>query len=223
MAKTILYARVSTSEQTSAHQLKQARKAGFEIKDEDVVTDHGTSGVSTKLAEREGGQKLLYMLRGGDTLVVRWLDRLGRNYRDVTDTLRELLRRGVTVKTVINGQTFEAQPKSATDEAVRDALIGFMAAQAEAQALATKEAQAAGIAHHKAISPEKFKGRKPTFSRDQFEQVKALLEAGQSHSAIGKAIGVHRNTVIRIANDPARVDAALTRWEKKTDPSTAPA
>ena len=28
------------------------------------------------------------MLRAGDTLVVRWVDRLGRNYADVTDTIQ---------------------------------------------------------------------------------------------------------------------------------------
>ncbi len=37
-------------------------------------------------------------LRSGDTLVVRWVDRLGRNYRDVTDTIREFMRRGVVVR-----------------------------------------------------------------------------------------------------------------------------
>ncbi|WP_422000031.1 recombinase family protein [Roseovarius mucosus] len=210
MNKTILYARVSTSEQTSDHQLEQATKAGFQI--DEVVTDHGVSGVGSRLADREGGRELLYKLRAGDTLVVRWLDRLGRNYKDVTDTLRGLLDKGVTVKTVINGMVFEAHPRSAMERAVRDALIGFMAAQAEAQAEATKEAQRAGIDHHKAASPEKFKGRKPAFDRDQFKQVVALLEAGQGQSAIAKATGVNRNAVIRIAKNPAKVEAALERW-----------
>ena len=206
----ILYVRVSTSEQTSDHQLAQATKAGFTINQ--VVTDHGVSGVSSRLAEREGGRELLHKLRDGDTLVVRWLDRLGRNYRDVTDTLRGLLDQGVTVKTVINGMIFEAHPRTSMERAVRDALIGFMAAQAEAQAEATKEAQRAGIEYHKATSPEKFKGRKPTFSRPQFDQVVALSEAGQGHSAIAKATGLNRNAVIRIADNPSKAEAALGRW-----------
>ena len=41
--------------------------------------------------------------RGRITLVVRWIDRLGRNYADVTDTIREFIRRGVIVRTIING------------------------------------------------------------------------------------------------------------------------
>ena len=210
MSKTILYVRVSTTEQTSDHQLEQARKAGFEV--DQVVTDHGTSGVTTKLAEREGGKRLFDMLREGDTLVVRWVDRLGRNYQDVTDTIREFINRGVTIKTVINGMVFDGTTKDPTQKAIRDAMIGFMAAMAEAQAEATKEAQRAGIEHHKAASPEKFKGRKPTFGRTSFEKVKAMLDAGQGHSAIAKATGVNRNAVIRIAQDPAKAEAALTKW-----------
>jgi len=210
MSKTILYARVSTTEQTSDHQLEHARKAGFKI--DDVVTDHGTSGVTTKLAEREGGKRLFDMLREGDTLVVRWVDRLGRNYQDVTDTIREFIRRGVTIKTVINNMVFDGKATDPTQKAIRDALIGFMAAMAEAQAEANKEAQRAGIAHHKATSPEKFKGRKPNFDRASLEAVLAMLNAGQGHSAIAKATGVNRNAVIRIAQDPSKAEAALEKW-----------
>lgn len=36
--KTVLYVRVSTAEQTSDHQLIQARDAGYQIADEHVIT-----------------------------------------------------------------------------------------------------------------------------------------------------------------------------------------
>ena len=49
-----------------------------------VLSDHGISGVSTRLVERPEGRRLFDLLRDGDTLVVRWVDRLGRNYADVT-------------------------------------------------------------------------------------------------------------------------------------------
>jgi DNA invertase Pin-like site-specific DNA recombinase len=39
----------------------------------------------------------------GDTLVVRWAVRLGRNYADVVDTIHHLMRRGVMIRVVING------------------------------------------------------------------------------------------------------------------------
>jgi putative DNA-invertase from lambdoid prophage Rac len=78
------------------------------------------------------------MLRAGDTLVVRWVDRLGRNYADVTDAIREFMRRGVIIRTVINSMTFDGATKDPMQMAVRDALIAFMAATAQAQAEATK-------------------------------------------------------------------------------------
>jgi Resolvase, N terminal domain len=71
----VLYARVSTTDQTTAHQLTQAQAVGFKI--DKVVADEGISGVGTRLAERSDGKRLFDMLRAGDTLVVRWVDRLG--------------------------------------------------------------------------------------------------------------------------------------------------
>ena len=74
------------------------------------------------------------MLRAGDMLVVRWVDRLGRNYADVTEVIRQFMARGVIIRTVINGLTFDGATKDPMQKAVRDALIAFMAATAEAQA-----------------------------------------------------------------------------------------
>src|SRR6056297_1574081 len=101
MPKTIFYARVSTADQMLDHQKAQAEAAGFEI--DEVIADHGVSGVSTTLQERPEGKRLYDKLRHGDTLVVRWVDQLGRNYQDVTDAIRHFMRQGVVVKTVING------------------------------------------------------------------------------------------------------------------------
>jgi hypothetical protein len=117
----VLYARVSTTDQTTAHQLTQAQAVGFKI--DKVVADKGISGVSTRLAERPEGKRLFDMLRAGDTLFVRWVDRLGRNYTDVVDTIREFMRRGVIIKTVINGMTFDGSTTDAMQQAVRDALL----------------------------------------------------------------------------------------------------
>src|SRR5262249_40627467 len=93
---TILYARVSTIEQTIEHQRTQAEKAGFKL--DRIICDEGVSGVSTKLAERPQGRRLFDLLRSGDTLVVRWVDRLGRNYQDICDTIREFMCRGVVIR-----------------------------------------------------------------------------------------------------------------------------
>src|SRR5262249_21999308 len=121
----------------------------------------------------------------GGTLVVRWLDRLGRNYQDVTDTVREFIRRGIKVETVINRMTFDGATQDPMKMAVRDALIGFMAATAQAHAGDLKEAQRAGIAHAREHDDgTKYRGRKPTFTPGQFQLVQQLLNQGIGISAI---------------------------------------
>jgi putative DNA-invertase from lambdoid prophage Rac len=206
---TILYARVSTAEQNISHQKVQAEAAGFVV--DEVVADHGVSGVSTGLADRPEGRRLYDKLRKGDTLVVRWVDRLGRNYQDVTDTIRHFMRQGVIIRTVINGLTFDGATKDPMQEAVRDALIAFMAATAQAQAEATKEAQKAGIAAAKADS-RKYLGKKPSYDRDGLQKVRDMLELGAGTTEIAKAAGLTRQTVLRVRADPIAAEAALERW-----------
>lgn len=211
MTKTILYARVSTHEQTAEHQLTQAREAGFFI--DDVVSDEGISGVTTRLLERPQGKRLFDILRKGDTLVVRWIDRLGRNYEDVTENIRQFIQRGVTVKTVINNMTFDGAPKDPMQMAVRDALIGFMAAMAQAQAEATKEAQRAGIAHKRQKdAPGVYKGRKPSYSRKDFDTVVLMLGNGAGVSEIAKSTGLTRQTVLRIRANQPQANEVLKAW-----------
>ena len=210
---TILYARVSTLDQTLAHQRSQAEAAGFTI--DEVVADEGVSGVSTRLRDRPQGRRLFDMLRAGDTLVVRWVDRLGRNYSDVCDTIREFMRRGIIVRTVINGLAFDGATKEPMQQAVRDALIGFMAALSQAQAEATKEAQKAGIEHAKVTAGgNKYRGRKPSYTRRQLDDVLALLNKLEGTSAIAKTTGLSRQSVLRIKADPAEAHRIVALWER---------
>ena len=207
--QTVLYARVSTTDQTSAHQVKQAEAAGFKV--DQVITDDAVSGVSTALRDRPEGRRLFDMLRAGDVLVVRWVDRLGRNYGDVCETIREFMRRGVIVKTVINAMVFDGATTDPMQQAVRDALIGFMAALSQAQAEATKEAQKAGIEHAR-DREDAYLGRKPSYSRKQFEEVVARINQGEAVAAIYKATGISRGTIYRIRDNRAEAEAALARW-----------
>jgi DNA invertase Pin-like site-specific DNA recombinase len=210
VSKTILYARVSSVEQTVEHQLAQAEKAGFKI--DKVITDNGVSGVSTKLMERPPGRRLFDILRPGDTLVVRWVDRLGRDYRDVSDSIQHFMRDGVIVKTVINAMVFDGATKDPIQQAVRDALIAFMAATAEAQAIATKEAQKAGIAAARAADPNAYRGRKPSYDRNIFEEVNRMLDQGAGASTIAAVTGVSRQAILRIREDRAGAEKALALW-----------
>lgn len=212
--RTVLYARVSTAEQHIDHQIAQARAfatpLGLTV--DEVVADHGVSGVATRLADRPEGRRLFDLLRRGDTLIVRWVDRLGRNYEDVTETIRAFMRKGVVVRTVINTQVFDGATTDPMQAAVRDALIAFMAATAQAQAEATKEAQRAGIAGAREREPEKYLGRKPSYTAEQLAQVQAMLVEGRGASEIAKTTGIARGAVLRIREDPARAAAALERW-----------
>ncbi|MGJ5204371.1 recombinase family protein [Bradyrhizobium sp. HKCCYLR20261] len=209
---TVLYSRVSTKDQTLEHQRIQAEAAGFRIDLE--IADHGVSGVSTRLAERPEGKRLFDILRAGDTLVVRWVDRLGRNYNDVSDAIREFMRRGVIVRTVINNMTFDGATTDPIQMAVRDALIAFMAATAQAQAEATKEARRNGIEYAKRPdAPEKkYLGRKPSFTRQQYDTVCSMLDMSSGVSAIAEVTGLTRQTIYRIKHDREGAEAALASW-----------
>lgn len=206
----VLYARVSTSEQTIEHQQSQAEKA-LGITFDTVISDTGVSGVSVLLKDRPQGKRLFDILRSGDTLVVRWVDRLGRNYSDVTDSIRTFIQRGVIVKTVINGMVFDGSTIDPVQMAVRDSLIAFMAATAQAQAEATKEAQKAGIEFAKETGA--FKGRKPSYTREQFQVVLEMLNNLDAVQQIAKTTGLSRATIYRIQEAPSKAEAALKTWK----------
>jgi putative DNA-invertase from lambdoid prophage Rac len=98
-------------------------------------------------------------------------------------------------------------------QAVRDSLIAFMAAMAQAQAEVTKEAQKAGIAHAKASDDgTKYRGRKPTFTCEQFRLVPELLDQGVAISTISKTTGLKRQSIYRIKDDPEQQRSALQTW-----------
>lgn len=210
---TILYARIGSSEQTAEQQHSEAEQDGFVI--DDVIADHGASSFGTRLAERPEGRRLYDMLQAGDTLVVRWLDRLGRNYTDVVTTLRAFMGRGVIVKTVVNRLTFDSATTDPSQIAVRDALLAFMAASAQVQAEATKQAQRAGIAHAKRHGGQAYLGRKPSYTRDAFDAVRDLLEQGVSVARIARDTGLSRQTVYRIRDDAAGCEEALAAWNER--------
>ena len=97
--------------------------------------------------------------------------------------------------------------------AVRDALVAFLAATAQAQAEATKEVQRAGIAHAKSNGEARaYRGRKPSYSRKQFENAQAMLGKSASVGEVARSTGLTRQTIYRIKDDPAGAEAALATW-----------
>ena len=79
------------------------------------------------------------------------------------------------IRTVINNFTFDGATRDPMQRAVRDALIAFMAATSQAQVEATKAAQRAGIEHAKQNDDRAYLGRKPSFTREQYNKVREML------------------------------------------------
>lgn len=138
------------------------------------------------------------------------------NYADVTDAILEHIRRGVITRTVINNMTFDGSTRGLVQMAVRDALIGFIAATVQAQAKVTKGRQRDGIEAARARTEERnYPGRKPSFGRDRPVAVMNGLAQGTPPATIARDAGVSRQTVHRIKDDPAAAEAALASWEQK--------
>ena len=205
----ILYCRVSTRDQTTIIQKQAAMDAGYAP--DLVLSDEAVSGVSTKLAERPQGKRLFDILRSGDTLLVRWLDRLGRNYDDITESMRLFLKRGVIIRTIINAMVFDGSATTPMDKAIRDAMIGFLSAMAQAEVEARKEAQRTALERARQ-NGFTFRGRKPSFTFEQVNVTLDLVAQGLSDGAIAQRLGLKRHTVLRLRNNPAKALAALERW-----------
>ena len=87
------YARVSTREQNEDRQLEALTRFG--VPEQNIIVDKA----SGKDTEREGYQYLKrQILRKGDTLVIKELDRLSRNKADIKRELEEFKAAGVRVK-----------------------------------------------------------------------------------------------------------------------------
>ena len=91
MAHRIAYYRVSTGDQSIEAQ-RSALGGGFN----DEYSDEGVSG-ATMAADRPQFAKLLEHVRSGDTIYIYGVDRLGRDAIDVQTTVRQLIKKGVTV------------------------------------------------------------------------------------------------------------------------------
>ena len=79
---TFGYVRVSTKEQCEERQLIALR--GFPVSDNKIFMDK----LSGKDFNRPQYQKLLRKLRAGDIMVIKSIDRLGRNYEEILDQWR---------------------------------------------------------------------------------------------------------------------------------------
>ncbi len=73
------YVRVSTKEQNEDRQMVAMREFG--IKEGNIILDKQ----SGQNFERPGYRRLVRRLKAGDTLVIKSIDRLGRNYDEILE------------------------------------------------------------------------------------------------------------------------------------------
>ena len=82
MSKTYAYIRVSTKDQNEDRQ--RLAMTEFGVPESNVISDK----LSGKDFERPGYKRLMRKLKEGDVLVVKSIDRLGRNYDEILEQWR---------------------------------------------------------------------------------------------------------------------------------------
>ncbi|MBN3529933.1 recombinase family protein [Burkholderia cenocepacia] len=187
MSRTFAYARVSTSDQTTANQLREIEAAGFSVDKRRVVSESISGSVSAD--QRPGFAQLLVKMEEGDVLIVTKLDRLGRNAMDVRATVEGLAERGIRVHCLALGGVdltsaagrMTMQVLNAVAEFERDLLI---------------ERTHAGIARAKAEG--KAIGRPSALSDEQRADVLRELDAGASVAGLARRFGTSRQTIMRV-------------------------
>lgn len=140
--KVFGYARVSTKKQAEDRQVEALLAYG--IDERNIIVDKE----SGKDMERAGYQSLKHtLLRQGDTLVIKELDRLSRNKADIKAELESLKEMGVTVR-ILNIPTTLIQFKEEQSwvlEMVNNILIEVMGSIAEDERNRIRQRQREGI------------------------------------------------------------------------------
>ena len=145
MRQTYGYIRVSTREQNEARQLDALYKAGVEEKK--IYMDKQ----SGKDFDRKGYQRLLHRLRPGDTLFVKSIDRLGRNYREILEQWRVLTKEREVDIVVLDMPLLDTRRgKDLMGTFLSDIVLQVLSFVAENERANIRQRQAEGIAAAKA-------------------------------------------------------------------------
>lgn len=174
MNRTFYYARVSSCEQNLDRQLEAFRKLGAD--ERDIITDKQ----SGKSLDRPGYQALkTAMLRSGDTLVVKSLDRLNRNKTDIKNELQFFKDNGIRLKVIDLPTTMMELPEGQewVFEMVNNILIEVLGTIAEQERETIRRRQREGI--DAAKSRGKHLGRPSTKKPENWDEVLSLWRSGE--------------------------------------------
>jgi DNA invertase Pin-like site-specific DNA recombinase len=191
------YARVSTKEQNTDRQVIALTEQG--ISERDIIIDKE----SGKDLDRKGYTSLKSsLLRNGDTLIIKSLDRLSRNKADIKKELEYFKANNIRLK-VLDLPTTMIDIADGQDwiiEMVNNILIEVLSSIAEQERESIRQRQAEGIAAAKDRGA--YRGRKETEKPNNWNEVIADWKSGNITAT--KAIeltGVKRTTFYKLVNE----------------------
>ena len=195
-SRTYYYARVSSKEQNLDRQIAAFLSLGAE--ERDIITDKE----SGKNLDRAGYQALKNaMLRRGDTLVIKSLDRLSRNKTDIKSELQYFKDNGIRLKVIDLPTTMMELPEGQewVFEMVNNILIEVLGTIAEQERTTIRQRQAEGIAAAKAKG--KKLGRPAVAVPENWDDVYASWKNGEiTAKEAMKRTGLKRTSFYKIAN-----------------------
>ena len=151
-SKTFGYARVSSTDQNLARQIESLNKFG--IDERDIFIDKQ----SGKDFNREQYLLLKKMLRNGDTIVIKELDRLGRDMAGIKSEWNYFLENGININ-ILDMPILNTSNKSDLEKRlISDIVLSLLSYLAEKERLKIRQRQMEGISIAKANGV--YKGRK---------------------------------------------------------------
>ena len=169
--KTFAYCRVSSTDQNEDRQVEAMLELG--INERDIFIDK----CSGKNFDRPQYQALKLQLREGDVLVIKSIDRLGRNYKQICEEWREIVR---DIKANIKVVDMPILDTTKTDgligEVISDIVLQLLGYVAEQERAFIKQRQAEGIK----LAKEKGKrlGKPPIQYPDNWPEVYTIWKSG---------------------------------------------
>lgn len=194
-AITYGYVRVSTKDQNEARQMIAMQEFGI---DEKHIFLDKQSG---KDFNRPKYQKLIRKLKKGDTLVIKSIDRLGRNYDEIIEQWRIITKEKEAAIVVLDMPLLDTrQGRDLTGTLIADIVLQLLSYVAQTEREFIKKRQAEGIAAAKAKGV-RF-GVKPMEKPPGFEAYYEQWQQGDiSARAAAKALHVTHPTFLKWAKN----------------------
>ncbi len=182
------YVRVSTQEQNEARQLAAMQEFG--VARENIVVEKQ----SGKDFNRPHYQRLVKALRPGDTLVVKSIDRLGRNYDEILEQWGTITKKRNAAIVVLDMPLLDTRRgRDLTGTLIADIVLQLLSYVAQTERENIRRRQAEGIAAAKA-SGIRF-GAPPKVLPDNFEGLRQAWRSGEmTLRAAADACGIPKST-----------------------------